>query len=166
MQNVANIAAAAIASTTSVARPLNRQAPTRNPGMPASRVIPDYVEGRGVLINIADGTIGGETPGHIALTVDGSRMESTMPYRDWITKTRGEVTLACASVLNNPASTEAQKQEAEQEAHSFPTDERLDQIPNPKALVTALVLKWGVRKSDLRTVTSRNASASLLSAMA
>lgn len=163
MNNIAAIAAAA--TTSSVARPLNRQAPVRNPGMPQSRVIPDYIEGKGVLINVADGTISGETPGHIALTVDGSRMESTMTARDWLTKTRGEVTTACTNVLNNP-STEAQKLEAEQELHSFPSDERYEATPNPKGMLTALVLKWGIRKTDLRTVVSRNASASLLSALA
>lgn len=165
MQNVAALAAA-VAQSAGTARPLHRTAPTRNPAMPQSRVIPDYIEGKGVLLNIADGTISGETPGHIALTVDGSRMESTISYRDWITKTRTEVTTACQSVLQSPGSTEAQKVEAEQEILSFPSDDRLDQIPNPKALVTALVLKWGIRKTDLRTVVSRNASASLLSALA
>lgn len=57
-------------STPTVARPITRHA------LPAGFAYPDQAQNGQVLVNISDGSITGETPGHVAVTIGGTRYET------------------------------------------------------------------------------------------
>lgn len=66
----AAVQSAQTATTGTVARPISR------PPLPAGFAYPDQAQNGQVLVNIADGTITGETPGHVAVTINGVRYET------------------------------------------------------------------------------------------
>ncbi len=62
--------------TGTIARPINRRP------LPSGYVYPDQAQNGTVLVNIADGTIEGETPDHVAITVGGQRYETKASSTD------------------------------------------------------------------------------------
>ena len=154
-------------STPSVARPLARPAPTRPVGMPASRNIPDHRDGVGLLLNIADGTIQGETPGHVAVTIGGNRYETVDDFGTWITSLRDEVAAACTRALSSNTLTAPEREAIEVDLKSLPTDEQIiaavDDVTRAKGIAKALSVKFGIRMTDLRKVSSSEAAPSVLS---
>lgn len=75
-------AAAAVQSaqtqTGTQARPI-----TRRP-LPAGFAYPDQAQNGQVLVNIADGTITGETRGHVAITIGGVRYETKRSAEEFL----------------------------------------------------------------------------------
>lgn len=70
------LAAAAAVQSAQTTNPGTQARPiTRNP-LPAGFAYPDQAQNGQVLVNIADGSITGETRGHVAITIGGVRYET------------------------------------------------------------------------------------------
>lgn len=126
-------------SARTVARPINRKP------LPSGWTYPDQRDDGTILVNVADGRISGETPGHIAMTVGGVRMETKFSADDLLEAARNR----------ELAALRAAGQSTEGNRSWQPEDDR-----QKRGMVIKFLLDHGVNTAWLRPIVTMDPSVS------